>query len=370
MVCDDIHHCRTVPIIIFSCASTMFLCTWVAYHPDVPKNPEAVWWKKLSRRIRYMVVAFLAPEYVFWTALEQWTDACRNFVDIKEKYSDCHLTETHFMFGRMGGFLLESGSDRQQLRGDEFFTKLIDGEIEMPTIPESEIQDKSKGDDVAKAITLIQTLWFAIQAANRVSQGLTVTEFELTTLAHVVLNVFIYWCWWKKPLNVNRSVAVYSKQNKEGEGNAKSTLRASQSGDVESQTRPLPFRIRIGSRIPDPLFVLFILPVMSGMFGAMHCLAWNLSFPTHIEHTLWRVSALIVTASPILIFVLSICVECWRSDEPSLGNGLKSPWVAPMTTVYCLARICLLVLALIALRALPYNAYITPSWTRFIPHIG
>jgi hypothetical protein len=79
MICDDVHHCRTVPAIIFSCASTMFLCTWVAYHPNVPKNPEEAWWRKLFRRIRYMLVALLAPEYVFWNAFEQWTGACNDF---------------------------------------------------------------------------------------------------------------------------------------------------------------------------------------------------------------------------------------------------------------------------------------------------
>ena len=36
VTCDDIHHCRTIPGIILSCASTLFLCTWVALHPDVP----------------------------------------------------------------------------------------------------------------------------------------------------------------------------------------------------------------------------------------------------------------------------------------------------------------------------------------------
>ena len=86
------------------------------------------------------------------------------------------------MFGRMNGFRLESESDKHQLRNNQIFQKLRDGKIGMPTITESEIQDRSKSDEVAKAITLVQTLWFAIQAANRVSQGLVVTEFELTTL--------------------------------------------------------------------------------------------------------------------------------------------------------------------------------------------
>ena len=82
-ICDDVHHCRTVSVIIFSCTSTMFLCTWVAYHPDVPKNnPHQAWWTKLFRRIRYMLVALLAPEYVFFNAFMQWVDACGNCRDL------------------------------------------------------------------------------------------------------------------------------------------------------------------------------------------------------------------------------------------------------------------------------------------------
>ena len=41
-----------------------------------------------------------------------------------------------------------------------------------------------------------------------------------------------------------------------------------------------------------------------------------------------------------------------------------------LAAVYCLGRVCLLALALAALRALPESAYEVPSWTVYIPHIG
>jgi hypothetical protein len=75
MVCDNVHHCRTVPGIVFNCLSTMFLCTWVAFHPDVPESPEDAWWKKFFRRIKSMAIAFLAPEYVFWNAFWEWVNS-------------------------------------------------------------------------------------------------------------------------------------------------------------------------------------------------------------------------------------------------------------------------------------------------------
>src|SRR6266478_4371885 len=124
------------------------------------------------------------------------------------------LTETHFIFADMGGFQLVSGRGKRRLGMSDFFKDLDNGRIELTT--EGEILDKSKGDNIAKAITLVQTLWFAIQAANRVAQGFTVTELELTTLGHVALNVLICWCWWKKPLNVDYPVDLHAKRDEKG----------------------------------------------------------------------------------------------------------------------------------------------------------
>jgi hypothetical protein len=115
------------------------------------------------------------------------------------------------MFAHMGGFRLVSqdGSKRTSLYGGEFFDRVLKGEIKMPTITKNEVNDKSSGDGIVKAIGVIQELWFGIQAANRLRQVLIVTELEVAILAHVVLNMFIYWYWWNKPLNVRCPVDVY-----------------------------------------------------------------------------------------------------------------------------------------------------------------
>ena len=80
ITCDDIHHCRTILGIILSCGSTVFLCTWVALHPDVPKYPYEAWWKIFSfddnlfleKRIQLMLVALLAPEVILTVAFVEW----------------------------------------------------------------------------------------------------------------------------------------------------------------------------------------------------------------------------------------------------------------------------------------------------------
>ena len=90
IICDNIHHCRTIPGIVLSCASTVFLCTWVALHPDVSKYPYEAWWKIFSfdddrfleKRIQLMLVALLAPEVILTIAFVEWTSSSDIFMGV------------------------------------------------------------------------------------------------------------------------------------------------------------------------------------------------------------------------------------------------------------------------------------------------
>jgi hypothetical protein len=72
----------------------------------------------------------------------------------------------------------------------------------LKTPPEEEIQDKSIGDGLSKAIALFQTIWFVMQCIARRNQGLLITELELITVAYTIITVAMYIAWWNKPLNV------------------------------------------------------------------------------------------------------------------------------------------------------------------------
>jgi len=374
--CNDVHDCRTVPTIIYTCASTMFLCTWAALHLNVERDPWKPWWKRALRRVSWMVMTFLAPEYVLFRAFDQWTGGCRSLLVKLQQDPSCRWTETHAMLARMGG--LRFVDDKGSRTIPKYLTDFPSG-VEMPT--KEEIQDKSKGDDIAKAITIIQTLWFAIQAAHRASQGLIVTELELTTLGHVVLNIFIYWCWWNKPLNVRLPIDVRLKNCQEPQGGPnEKAAEENMSHDVESHTtrRSLPIRVRIGAYLArytanrhESVWALMgmniIALVLGGLFGAVHCLAWNYVFPTPLQQQLWRISAAVITATPGIAFSMLLIAYFW--DEDTFG-----PFIAMIDVIsilpYCIARICLLVISIISLRTLPYKAYETPSWSIYLPHIS
>lgn len=388
--CNDLYHCRTIASIFFTCALTMFLCTWVAFRPDVSKNPREAWWKRLLGRVGSIILAILAPERLLIWAFGQWVFSCGKLKELLEKYPTCNWTETHAMFAHMGGFQLVSRdySKKTPLYGDQFINEAINGGIELPDISEDEIRDRGKGDGVAKTLTVIQTLWFAVQAANRVNQGLDVTELELVTLGHVVLNLLIYWSWWAKPMNVRYPINVYPKESEAGspereeqrDRDASRELEDVESGPLPMLPQsPLPFRAKLGILlggdglpswrkplrmiVPVALFLFFV-----GIFGAIHCLAWNSPFPTDAERSVWRVCALIVTIAPVFIIVIASIIDAVK------GRGFLEGFSVSLGLVfillYCSARICLLILALIALRDLPYTTYEIPSWLIYVPHVN
>jgi hypothetical protein len=73
-LCIDIRYCRTVWNIIWSCFVTIFGCTWVAVHPNIP-NAEDKWFMTALRRLQLMVMALIAPEFVILWAMRQWLAA-------------------------------------------------------------------------------------------------------------------------------------------------------------------------------------------------------------------------------------------------------------------------------------------------------
>lgn len=133
----------------------------------------------------------------------------------------------HGHFLQMGGFNLSCSTDEMQQNritnlhqakrnGDwegvlleHDFKRLVrSGRLDMPTITEEQINDKSKGDAFSKGVALLQSIWFIIQIVTRHFQNLAITELELTTLALVALNSVMYICWWYKPLSVEKPIVL------------------------------------------------------------------------------------------------------------------------------------------------------------------
>ena len=102
-------------------------------------------------------------------------------------------------------------------------------------------------------------------------------------------------------------------------------------------------------------------------FGAIHCISWGFSFPTHTELLMWRVFCVAIIVVPVYIS-LGLLLGLWLEG---LGLGRTVFYFFPISGVilYILARAVTLVLAFTSLRDLPHGAYETVHWTTFIPHV-
>ena len=80
--CKDYDNCRSLLSIIWSCITTIFLCTWVAVHPNVPKpvdTQEMDFWPKcvhvtscfFKTKVAMFIYALLVPELVLAWAIRQ-----------------------------------------------------------------------------------------------------------------------------------------------------------------------------------------------------------------------------------------------------------------------------------------------------------
>ncbi|KAJ7807171.1 hypothetical protein B0H14DRAFT_3483473 [Mycena olivaceomarginata] len=173
--CNDINNCRRLFDIACGCLTTIFACTWVSVHPNVPP-PNLTWMSRFGRRLGMMLVAVIAPEFL----------AARAYA------KEFGVSQTHGFFISMGGFL-------------EYIQDMLDLDAE-------DLMDKSKGDALSKGVAVAQGLWFTTQYLARIHQRLPVTEIEVATLAFAVVNIFIWLLWWNKPFDVARPLPIGPKE--------------------------------------------------------------------------------------------------------------------------------------------------------------
>ena len=322
-------------------------------------------------------------------------------------FLDRQWSMTHGFFIIMGGFHLFEHSSKEMDNHDQGKSPENDKPLHPlkasdlqecdsyePSImlTEAEIQDKGKSDWLAKSLVLLQTSWFVMQCIARGIEHLPVTHLEIVTLAYAAMNFVIYIFWWNKPLNVSRPVRVFRKSepnetqpptNEPISEAQKLTWEAISNGldtmlnfivgvqddDVNLSHEDRVPRFWADSTDNEQIPAVLIMVGVGVCFGAIHCIAWHFSFPTHSELLMWRISSVAITAVPVCIpLVFSLGSWLIEANE-DFGTTITFFGCFSGGILYILARAVTLVLAFISLRDLPHGAYETVHWTTFIPHI-
>ncbi|KAJ6530272.1 hypothetical protein B0H19DRAFT_1041021 [Mycena capillaripes] len=295
--CGD--DCRKLFDIVWGCLTTIFACTWISVHPNIPPPDQS----RISlqwRRLRMMLTAVIAPELMVGFA-------ARQYLVSRALSKEFKFSRTHGFFFSMGGFVSQKGRPlaaiahlKTPILGEQYRAAIC-------SVKADTIMDKSKGDSLSKGVALAQGLWFVIQCLARVHQGLALAELEVATLAFAVVNVFMWLLWWDKPLDVEQPIPIGPTEEEVPPiaPPLRMTLRifGVLTGDYEDDpisatSVPTCWSGQVNSEDKSFIIALLIECFVGVIFGAIHCAAWKASFPSADEMWMWRVCAVLVAAFP------------------------------------------------------------------------
>lgn len=132
-----------------------------------------------------------------------------------------------------------------------------------------------------------------------------------------------------------------------------------------------------------------VVAVLAGsVFGAIHCLAWNFDFPSRTEENIWRISSVVMIGVNVYVAVgvsalikLRDCITGtlkFLFPEADLHcsytliaeeDALIFLSIIFSSIIHAIARIALIVLAVMSFSHLPPSAFEAIGWSDLIPHI-
>ncbi|KAI0057728.1 hypothetical protein BV25DRAFT_1919912 [Artomyces pyxidatus] len=292
----------------------------------------------------------------------------------------CKWTTRHGFFILMGGFhYYMNGEPIHPLSRWDVVELVKTGDLVPPT--EDEIRVFGQGDVLSKGLAVVQTLWFVVQCISRRVEGLPITQLEVMTLAYTTITVAMYAAWWNKPQNVGGPVRIAGIKLPPPTSVRKETrfwriffvLAGAQDElvDLRKLTSDIPTFYGGGISYNNNDFVADVFALIAAMvFGAVHCAAWDYTFPSALERLLWRISSIAIVALPGGMLLGLLLVALWGSITESgelLFNMVMLTCIlsGPM---YVVARVLLLVLSFTTLQSIPPEAYQAVQWTLLIPH--
>jgi hypothetical protein len=405
--------------ILWSCLFTVFLCTWVMLCLNLP-SPHESYWSTFLRKLRWMVLAIMGPEFVLTFAYGQWAAAKASVKDFAA-LSQPDWSLRHAFFANMGGFVLQPRESRPfPINAKQLHWLVAQKYLPYPAIDKRVIWDKSKANGFAKIITLTQTLWFILQCLGRAPQRLSITTLELSSVAIVVCTLATAFCWLHKPVDIETPIILTTDATIEqilcqaGDA-AEKPFRETPLDFIDNQgpswstdvmakfriptgPRERPLQRLANDRIPQRMGVInvIVLCILTLLYASIHLTGWNFHFPSHAEMILWRVCSAILFGTTTVFWFVDRAMA-WRrygfwqywfnlvfhpgKAEILAAHAREHPpppfrlsWVeCVLCTIlgvnYTAARLYLIIEVFLGLRVVPKSTYTVVQWTSFLPHV-
>ena len=173
----------------------------------------------------------------------------------------------------------------------------------LPDIPEDTIGQMGQSDTFVKLIAAAQVFWMLFQVIIRASRSLHISQLEISTVAFAICTILAYGSWLDKPQNPVLTVPLHCQRmptSAESIGFAGLTAHKRHLLRVSSlEATPKEGINRLWGTANSFVDFWSLGAIGAVVFGSIHFLAWNSSFPTLIEKYMWRVACIMLVVIPL-----------------------------------------------------------------------
>ncbi|KAI5836698.1 hypothetical protein DFP73DRAFT_361023 [Morchella snyderi] len=125
--------------------------------------------------------------------------------------------------------------------------------------------------------------------------------------------------------------------------------------------------LHLMNTIPSDPSKNIVIISMYTVYGAVHSIAWNSSFPTPTEQLLWRITCISLIVTPLFLYALNFTIH--HSTLGRLWTTLFNFMLLLAIILIFICRSYLTIECFISLRFLPAGAYEIVTWETIWPHL-
>ena len=401
--------------VLWTCFVTIFVCTFTVLHLNVPAADDHHW-QILLRKVKWMTYSIVIPELVTACAFAQYVSARKSVKAMKLLETGQEWTMRHAFYWNMGGAWIFPRDEQSPfpINAAQYRELLAAKVICRPHLTSREIWDKSKADKFVKLLACVQIGWLSVEYIARATQRLPISVLEVATVGFAMRSIATFALRFHKPNDIATPTIipidltltelleklkcprdfVWQDTPLDSVDFTNAVNSPSFVSHIILKAPRWPGRGRyVGSakRIRNDVFGLkyskldqiFVGSIWLG-YSAIHIAAWNFEFPSQTERTLWRVCSLIMSGSMVVVWIfgnrkffllVGYIMPSKRKQMEKISNERRQ--VAPIQIAlgglagiaYLVARMCLIVQALMSLRALPAGVFETVRWSEFLPYV-